>query len=177
MCDFFFPSVTFGVISKKPLPNPRWRKFNVFLEFCSFSFWHFWPGFYMLWDGVAMTFFLVVDIQMSSTICWKDCSFVYWTYLNKQHSPVSPTPTFCSGSHQSAVRIYELGVFTSLPQIRDIWCSFLCGLVSRNKGGGSVPQSCPSLCSPTDCSSPGFPVLHCLPGFAQTHIYWVTAAI
>ena len=34
-----FPSVTFGVISKKPLPNPRWWKFNVFLEFCSFSFW------------------------------------------------------------------------------------------------------------------------------------------
>ena len=31
----------------------------------------------------------------------------------------------------------------------------------------SVAQT---LCDPEDCSSPGFPVLHCLPEFAQTHI-------
>ena len=28
-------------------------------------------------------------------------------------------------------------------------------------------------CNPMDCSMPGFPVLHYLPGFAQTHIHWV----
>ena len=28
-----------------------------------------------------------------------------------------------------------------------------------------------------DCSTPGFPVLHCLPEFAQTHVHWVTDAI
>ena len=39
-----------------------------------------------------MTFLLQVDSQTSSTVCWKDCSFIYWTYLNKQHSPISPTP-------------------------------------------------------------------------------------
>ena len=33
----------------------------------------------------------------------------------------------------------------------------------------SVTQSCPTLCNPTDCSTPGFPVLHHLPQFAQTH--------
>ena len=27
----------------------------------------------------------------------------------------------------------------------------------------SVPQSCPTLCYPMDCSTPGFPVLHHLP--------------
>ena len=26
------------------------------------------------------------------------------------------------------------------------------------------------LCDPMDCSTPGFPVLHHLPGFAQTHV-------
>ena len=26
----------------------------------------------------------------------------------------------------------------------------------------SVPQSCPTLCDPMDCSMPGFPVLHCI---------------
>ena len=33
----------------------------------------------------------------------------------------------------------------------------------------SVPQSCPTLCDPMDCSTPGFPVLHHLPELAQTH--------
>ena len=28
-----------------------------------------------------------------------------------------------------------------------------------------------------DCSMPGFPVLHYLPEFAQTHVYWVVDAI
>ena len=32
----------------------------------------------------------------------------------------------------------------------------------------SVTQSCPTLCDPTDCSTPGFPVLHHLLELAQT---------
>ena len=32
----------------------------------------------------------------------------------------------------------------------------------------SLARSCLSLCNPKDCSLPGFPVLHCLPEFAQT---------
>ena len=35
----------------------------------------------------------------------------------------------------------------------------------------SVIQSCPTLCSPVDCSTPGFPVLHHLPEFAQIQIF------
>ena len=34
-------------------------------------------------------------------------------------------------------------------------------------------QLCPTLCSSTDCSTPGFPVLHLLPEFVQTHFHWV----
>ena len=33
------------------------------------------------------------------------------------------------------------------------------------------------LCDPIDCSTPGFPVLHYLPEFAQIHIHWVSDAI
>ena len=36
---------------------------------------------------------------------------------------------------------------------------------------------CPTLCNPMDCSTPGFPILHTLPEFAQTHVYWVSDAI
>ena len=41
----------------------------------------------------------------------------------------------------------------------------------------SVIKSCPALCDPMDCSMPGFPVLHYLLGFAQTHVHWVCHAI
>ena len=35
----------------------------------------------------------------------------------------------------------------------------------------SVPQSCPTLCDPMNCSMPGFPVHHQLPELAQTHVH------
>ena len=41
----------------------------------------------------------------------------------------------------------------------------------------SVTKSCPTLCDPMDCSILGFPVLHYLPEFAQTHVHWVSDAI
>ena len=41
----------------------------------------------------------------------------------------------------------------------------------------SVPKLCLTLCDPMDCSMPGFPVLHYLPEFAQTHVHRVSDAI
>ena len=41
----------------------------------------------------------------------------------------------------------------------------------------SVTNSCPTLCVPMDRSTPGSPVLHHLPEFAQTHIHWISDAI
>ena len=41
----------------------------------------------------------------------------------------------------------------------------------------SIAKSCPTLCSPMDCSTSGFSVLHYLPEFAQTHVHWVGDAI
>ena len=37
----------------------------------------------------------------------------------------------------------------------------------------SVAKSYLSTCDPMDCSVAGFPVLHHLPEFAQTHVHWV----
>ena len=37
--------------------------------------------------------------------------------------------------------------------------------------------SCVKLCDPMNNSMPGFPVLHHLPEFAQTHVHWVGDAI
>ena len=41
----------------------------------------------------------------------------------------------------------------------------------------SVAQSCPTLCDPMNCSTPGLPVHHQLPEFTQTHVHWVGDAI
>ena len=41
----------------------------------------------------------------------------------------------------------------------------------------SVTQSCPALCDPMHCSTPGLPVHHQLPEFTQTHIHPVSDAI
>ena len=42
---------------------------------------------------------------------------------------------------------------------------------------GSVAQSCPTLCGPRDCSTPGLPVHHQLLELAQTHVHRVGDAI
>ena len=41
----------------------------------------------------------------------------------------------------------------------------------------SVAQSCPSLCDPMNCSTPGLPVHHQLLEFTQTHVHRVSDAI
>ena len=41
----------------------------------------------------------------------------------------------------------------------------------------SVTQSCPTLCNPINCSTPGLAVHHQLPEFTQTHVHRVVDAI
>jgi len=41
----------------------------------------------------------------------------------------------------------------------------------------SVAQSCPTLCNPMDCSTPGSSVHHQHLEVAQIHVHWVDAAI
>ena len=41
----------------------------------------------------------------------------------------------------------------------------------------SVTQSCPTVCNPMDCSTPGLPIHHQLPEFTQTQVHWVSDAI
>ena len=60
---------------------------------------------------------------------------------------------------------------TAKPVLHNYWAWALeprCCLVS---------QLCLTLCDPTDCSAPGFPVLHHFPELAQTHVLWVSDAI
>ena len=54
------------------------------------------------------------------------------------------------------------------------WVRFL---VWDNSTLLSLSLNCVQFFDSMDCSMPGFPVLHYLPQFAQTHIHWVSDAI
>ena len=61
--------------------------------------------------------------------------------------------------HYSQEEIYYTFVFITSDQIR------------------SVTQSCPTLCDPMNRRTPGLPVHHQLPEFAETHVHRVSDAI
>ena len=57
-----------------------------------------------------------------------------------------------------------------------VGCHFLLWCI-KVKRESEVAQSCPTLCDPMGCNTPGFPVLHHLPELAQTHVHWIGNAI
>ena len=48
-------------------------------------------------------------------------------------------------------------------------CKWMCQTLFTGCCFCSVTKLCPTFCNPKDCSTPGSPVLQCLPEFAQTH--------
>ena len=87
------------------------------------------------------------------------------------HTPSNPTgPTCSSQTLQTRVK-YTHPKAWSCKQTK---CSYSgLGLWFENQLFSSVAQSCPTLCNPMDCSTPGIPVHHQLPEFTQTHVHWV----
>ena len=94
-------------------------------------------------------------------------------YLNKE----GPLNKLLKGRHTasplSQQRLWKKGLH---PQSRSV-PSFLPQVKRKGQDCCSVAQLCPTLCEPMDCSMPGFPVLHCLPEFVQTHVHSVGDAI
>ena len=50
-------------------------------------------------------------------------------------------------------------------------------LNNRSVQFSTVAQSCPTLCDPMDCNTPGLPVHHQLPEFTETHVPRVSDAV
>ena len=73
--------------------------------------------------------------------------------LSNQSSPVNRRYLWASGN-ESQMRFFSF-----------FCCSY------------SVTQSCPTLCNPMDCSTPGFPVLHHFLELSQTHVHSLSDAI
>ena len=74
-------------------------------------------------------------------------------------------------------RILDSHLFIAIIETQKPYLGFLFkSVVSSNCCCCSVAQSCLTLCDPMDRSMPGFPVLHQVLEFAQTHVYWVSDA-
>ena len=59
----------------------------------------------------------------------------------------------------------------------DNWSEKLSALRFREGQFSSVSESCPDLCDPMECSTPGLPVHHQLLELTQTHVHQVRDAI
>ena len=57
-----------------------------------------------------------------------------------------------------------------------VGCHFLLRCI-KVKSESEVIQSCPILCNPMNCSTPGLPDHHQLLETTQTHVHWVSDAI
>ena len=57
------------------------------------------------------------------------------------------------------------------------WVTYVMGNCPYSILFSSVAQSCPTLCDPMDCSTPGLPVQYQLPEFIQTRVHLVGDAI
>ena len=74
----------------------------------------------------------------------------------------------CRTSQQFRVLICKMGILSPPSQTA--------GKV-QSVQFSSFTQSCPTLCDPMNCSTPGLPVHHHLPEFTQTHVHRVSDAI
>ena len=80
---------------------------------------------------------------------------------------------FYLSTHLSVLFVYPLNlpIFICLP-ILSIYLQYIPAYLSSSCCC-SVAKSCLTFRDPMDCNTPGFPVLHYLPKFGQTHVLWV----
>ena len=65
----------------------------------------------------------------------------------------------------------------SINSLRSGFVLFILYLIRTSVQLNSAIQSYPTLCNPTDCSTPGLPVHHQLLEFTQTHVHRVSDAL
>ena len=122
------------------------------------------------WCGCLVTKLCLTLVTLSAVACKAPLSMgfsrqEYWSGLPFRSPEDHPNPSIGPKSTHWQADSLPLSHQGS-PQWRLVIALFAC----------SVPESCLTLCDLMDCSTPGFPVLHCLPEFAHTRVHWVHAA-
>ena len=100
------------------------------------------------------TQYYMIHGQLELRIRRTDCKLYADFWLGRGSAPLTPK-LFRS-------QLYMVQIFVTFTRL----CQF-----------SSVTQSCPALCDPMNCSTPGLPVHHQLPDFTQTHVHQIGDAI
>ena len=89
------------------------------------------------------------------------------TYLEKTIIPKNT----CTPKFIATARTWKQPKGLSTDEwIKKAWCIYI---MEYSVQFSSVAQSCPTLCNPMNCSTPGLPVHHQVPEFTQTHVHRV----
>ena len=116
------------------------------------------PGIFLILAAAWDIIMPVSQRKMLNTLSLSERMNVYLS--NQTVSSVRTRTLLCSSFYyQQLVQELRYTPFITSDQIR------------------SVAQSCPTLCHPMNCSTPGLPVRHQLPEFTQTHVHRVSDAI
>ena len=116
----------------------------------------------------------LITLQNCGGFCHASTSISHGVHVST-HPP--PSPPHLSGLSQSTgFHCLALCIELALVICFDYAKAFDC--VDHNSVPlSSVTQSCPTLCDPMNCRTPGLPVHHQLPEFTQTHVHRVGDAI
>ena len=156
----FCPGCASGAETQSPhLSKGRLTSHWPLRQLCSPSLWDS-----QHWGGVSLEAIPSLSLPHPT---WSH-SFTYHTYphtplpcrpLQMPHSDLPWPPQPLQGIANRHLQAISCGQNTTL-------CLSRMSSVQFN----SVAQSCPTLCNPMDCSTPGLPVLHQLLEFTQTHV-------
>ena len=91
--------------------------------------------------------------------------------------PTIDRPIFPDSFYYSLLEMSKSGVEVDAECWAFLLNSTFPWIIANDQSVSSVSQSCPTLCDPMVCSTPGFPVHHQLPLFTQTHVHWASDAI
>ena len=117
-------------------------------------------------EGILITLVLI-SFAWGLIIC-------YQRNIYRSHPDISPVDLqYVSQSH-----FFTKVWITTLCSFYDaIKITYSCYYLLLTLLLSSHAKSCLTLCDPINCSTPGFPVLHYLLEFPQTHVLWVSDAI
>ena len=102
---------------------------------------------------------------------------VYWRHFSNSICSLCVFGSHVGNAHNIST-FFIITMFIMV--ISDLWCYYYNSLkiqMMATSFCSSVAKSCPRLCDPVDCSTPGLPVHHQLPKFTQTHVHPVGDAI
>ena len=151
------------------------------------------------WMGTCVCEYMSSEWEKSSKTLWS----LWWVSLSLpsnssilicvalafgplQMSPHSPLPPSHSlpwpfrAFYGQGLHLRRFDQWCRMPPLfyfQEVWkpCCWSLASVELSQFS-SVTQSCPTICDPRHCSTPGLPVHHQLPEFTQTHAHWVSDA-